>query len=257
MSFNAADIDRVRREKFNRLVGRYSAATPDTVLGFVAKAFPGKRQKSLRKSVLDMVGKVGDRKKALESAEIKRDNAEAQSRFVEGRQSRVLSQRQEGQQRLEGFKQEGRESLEGLRQKGRLERDRLRFKDKQELVGVRHNLRLDEIKTRADLSAAQARDVENQRAKNRMLLERMRASLRGNTVSAQERIVRNQIVRNKALLETKPDPIMRAYLNSYIEGLEGILRDVQGGRIPTAPPPQPATPATPGTVYNATTGQNE
>jgi hypothetical protein len=71
-----------------------------------------------------------------------------------------------------------------------------------------------------------------------MLLERMRASLRGNTVSAQERIVRNQIVKNKALLETKPDPIMRAYLNSYIEGLEGILKDVQGGRIPTAPPPQ-------------------
>ena len=249
MSFNAADIERGRRERFNRLVGRYSAATPDTILGLVARDMPGKRQKSLRKSVLDMVGKVGDRKKALESAEIKRDNAEAQSRFVEGRQSRVLSQRQEGQQRLEGFKQEGRKSLEGLRQegrkeqerleqKGRLERDRLRFKDKQELVGARHKLRLDEIKTRADLSADQAREVENQRAKNRMLLERMRASLRGNTVSAQERIVRNQIVKNKALLETKPDPIMRAYLNSYIEGLEGILKDVQGGRIPTAPPPQ-------------------
>ena len=71
MSFNADDIDRGRREKFNRLVGRYSNATPDTILGFVAKAFPGKRQKSLRKNVLDMVGKVGDRKKALEAAGIK------------------------------------------------------------------------------------------------------------------------------------------------------------------------------------------
>jgi len=249
MSFDAADIERGRRERFNRLVGRYSAATPDTILGLVARDMPGKRQKSLRKSVLDMVGKVGDRKKALESAEIKRDNAEAQSKFVEGRQSRVLSQRQEGQKELQGIKQKGllkRDVLrseqqirrDALKAEQQLRRDRLRFKDKQELVGDRHKLRLDEIKTRADLSAAQARDVENQRAKNRMLLERMRASLRGNTVSAQERIVRSQIARNKALLQAKPDPIMRAYLNSYIEGLEGILKDVKGGRIPTAPPPQ-------------------
>ena len=245
MSFNAADIDRGRREKFKRLVGRYSDATPDTILGLVAKDMPGRRQKSLRKNTLNMVGKVGDRKKALESAQIKRDNAEAQAVLIEGRQSRVLSQRQEGQQRLEGLRQQGKESLEGLRQKNRLERDRLRFKDKQQLVGTRHNLRLDEIKTRADLSADQARDVENQRARNRMLLERMRASLRGNTFSAQERIVRSQIARNEAMLQTNPDPITRAYLNSYIAGLKDILGDVKGGRIPALSPPAPTQSLTP------------
>ena len=242
MAFNAADIDRGRKAKFKRLVGRYSDATPDTILGLVARDMPGRRQKSLRKTVLDMVGKVGDRKKALVGAKIKDDSAVVRSDLAENRQLAVGAARSED-------KAKAAETAHGYK------KEIIGIKDKntQRNIAVRHSNTLAQLSKRIELTEAMRSrlNADNQKAKRQLVA--LKASIKPKAPSAQVVSLRRQRVKYVAAKKASTSPIATAYYNTYIQGLDKILEDVQ--QAPKATPAQQAQPT--GSVYNATTNTTE
>ena len=241
MAFNAADIDRGRKAKFKRLVGRYSDATPDTILGLVARDMPGRRQKSLRKTVLDMVGKVGDRKKALVGAKIKDDSAVVRSDLVENRLLAVGAARSED-------KAKAAETAHGYK------KEIIGIKDKntQRNIAVKHDNTLAQLSKRIELTGDMRTrlNADNQKAKRQLVA--LKDSIKPKTPSAQEVSLRSQRAKYVAAKTTATDAITTAYYNTYIQGLDKILEDVR--RAPKATPP--LTPP-PGPVFNATTNTTE
>ena len=242
MSFNAADVDRGRREKFNRLVGRYSDATPDTILGFVAKAFPGRRQKPLRKTVLDMVGKVGDREEAEAGAARKSESAEVQSDLIQNRQLIVGAARAED-------KSEAAETAHGYK------KEIIGIKDKntQRNIAVKHNNTLNQLSKRIELTEAMRSRLAAQNQKAQQQLVALKASIKPQAPNAQAVSLKRQRVKYVAAKTASRDPVLTAYYNTYIKGINSILAEVEG-----APAPAPAQQAQPtDSVYDATTNTTQ
>lgn len=220
--------DAARDAKFVELVGLFSDANPDTVGAMVAKHISGKRNKDLRKEVLRTTANVGARYKAEADAQRKVYVSGERSAQTEGRQLTVAeakaAQRAKAAETAHGYKKE----IIGIKDK-----------NTQRNIAVKHNNTLDQLSKRIELTEAMRSRLaaQNQRAKRELVA--LKASIKPQIPSAQEVSLRRQKARMEAAKKASRDPVATAYYNTYINGIDSILADVQ------APPTGP--------VYDATT----
>ena len=93
--------------------------------------------------------------------------------------------------------------------------------------------------------------AQNQKAKQQLVA--LKSSIKPQAPTAQAVSLKRQRVKYVAAKTASRDPVLTAYYNTYIQGINSILAEVEG-----APAPAPAQQAQPtDSVYDATTNTTQ
>ena len=235
-------IKAARKAKFVELVGLFSDANPDTIHAMIAKHISGKRNKDLRKDLQKTTANVGARYKAEADAQRKVYVSGERSAQTEGRQLTVAeakaAQRAKAAETAHGYKKE----IIGIKDK-----------NTQRNIAVKHNNTLAQLSKRIELTEDMRSRLAAQNQKAKEQLVALKASIKPQAPTAQAVSLKRQRVKYVAAKTASRDPVLTAYYNTYIQGINSILAEVEGAPAPA--PAQQAQPTEP--YYDATTNTTQ